>query len=333
MEATRTVALVIPAHRAGPDLDACLGSVALLDPAPDEVVVVVDGGDAAVSSAVDRQLTGASVIAIAPSGPATARNRGARASSSQVILFVDSDCTVQPDLVTRVRSAMSEPGRDALIGSYDDQPAAPGLVSRFRNLVHHRTHHLAAGRGHTFWGACGAIERVAFEAVGGFDESYCDATIEDIELGERLTSAGCRIDVVPTIQITHLKRWTLRSMIHTDFSKRGVPWTRLMLRSGSMSNDLNTTRKARITVGFAGVLVAALAASVLAPSRARVSAAVAAGSAAAITWQDRDMLGFLRQVRGLGFAARCVPLLWIHHVTAGAAFFWAVATWPLDRRR
>ena len=68
----------------------------------------------------------------------------------------------------------------------------------------------------------------AFAAVGGFDAGrYPRPSIEDIELGGRLAATG-RILLDRPIQGTHLKEWTLGSMIATDFARRGVPWVRLM---------------------------------------------------------------------------------------------------------
>ena len=39
---------------------------------------------------------------------------------------------------------------------------------------------------------------------------------EDIELGYRLRRTGHRIRLCPDIQVTHLKKWTLGSVIYTD---------------------------------------------------------------------------------------------------------------------
>ncbi|WP_420453615.1 glycosyltransferase family 2 protein [Ilumatobacter sp.] len=327
--APRSIAVVMPAHRPGPDLAASVAAIGRLDPAPDEFVVVVDGGDEGVVEQVDGVAT---TVAVARAGPAAARNVGVRSTTSEVVLFVDSDVVVRPDIVAAVRDALDRTDADdlrpdAVVGSYDDRPAAGTTVSRFRNLLHHWTHQRAGGPAHTFWGACGAVRREAFDAVGGFDEAYRDATIEDIELGERLVRAGYRIEVVPSIQVTHLKRWTLANMVRTDVTKRGVPWTRLMLGQRSMSDDLNTTVAARVTVALTGVLAVAAAGS-LVPAARRVAAPVAAVTGAVLVWRDREFLAFLRRRHSTAFAVRSVPLMWIHHASAGVAFAWAVATWP-----
>ena len=119
----------------------------------------------------------------------------------------------------RIRRAFTaDPGLAALFGSYDDSPEAEGVVSVFRNLLHHHVHQSAAGPATTFWGGIGAVRRDAFERVGGFDqERFAEPSVEDIELGMRLTAAGAHILLDPDVQGKHLKRWTLPQMIHTDF--------------------------------------------------------------------------------------------------------------------
>ena len=124
----------------------------------------------------------------------------------------------------------------AVFGSYDDQPADPAPVSRFRNLLHHHVHSSSPGPAETFWAGLGAIRRDAFLAAGGFDAArYPEPAIEDIELGTRLVADGASIVLDPQIRGTHLKRWSLTSMVRTDLVRRGIPWVQLQLESGRSS--------------------------------------------------------------------------------------------------
>ena len=110
----------------------------------------------------------------------------------------------------------ADPGLSALFGSYDDAPTAPGVVSQYRNLLHHFVHQQGDFADdvrpvHTFWTGCGMIRREVFLAFGGFDPRlYPRPAIEDIELGYRLTRAGHRIVLARDVLATHMKRWTLR---------------------------------------------------------------------------------------------------------------------------
>jgi GT2 family glycosyltransferase len=110
-----------------------------------------------------------------------------------------------PETLGRIKTHLTNmPGVAALFGSYDADPPYPGLVSRYKNLLHHYIHQHGRAEAATFWAGCGAVRRNVCNAVGGVDESYLSAAVEDIELGARLRRGGYRIRLCPDIQVTHL---------------------------------------------------------------------------------------------------------------------------------
>ncbi len=48
------------------------------------------------------------------------------------------------------------------------------------------------------------------------------------------------------MQVTHLKRWTLWSVLRADILDRAIPWTRLVVETGKIPNDLNLRRSQRV---------------------------------------------------------------------------------------
>jgi hypothetical protein len=138
---------------------------------------------------------------------------------------------VHGDTLRRLDDAFrADTGIAGVFGAYDAAPRARGLVSQYRNLLHHRIHTQARGEAETFWAGLGAIRRWVFVAAGEFDETM--RQLEDIDLGYRVRALGHRILLRPEIQGTHLKPWTLRSMVVTDLFGRGVTWMRLHLAQG-----------------------------------------------------------------------------------------------------
>ena len=150
-------------------------------------------------------------------GPAAARNAGAARAKGSILVFVDSDVLVHADAFTRIRAAFeAEPDLAAVFGSYDDLPSMHGVVSTFRNMLHHYVHQGSGGVATTFWAGLGAVRREAFVEVDGFDDwRFRSPSVEDIELGLRLATAGGLIRLDPEIQGTHLKRWGFGSMLLT----------------------------------------------------------------------------------------------------------------------
>ena len=242
-----TVSVIIPVFNAEVWLAQCLDALRRSNVAPLECIVVDDACDDA--SASTAQAAGAAVLRRRyRRGPASARNFGAAHARGDILLFVDADICVHPDTIGRVIERFeADAGLDALIGSYDDAPAAPGFVSQYKNLLQHYVHQHGREQAATFWAGCGAIRREIFLAAGGFDESYTRPSIEDIELGHRLRAAGRRIALDPSVLVKHLKRWTFASMVRSDIFDRALPWTRLIVRSSRLPDDLNLAVSQRLS--------------------------------------------------------------------------------------
>jgi cellulose synthase/poly-beta-1,6-N-acetylglucosamine synthase-like glycosyltransferase len=310
------VSVVVPVGGPAPAWRRSSRSLSRLDPAPAEIVVVIDGTNdehAAVAAEI-----GATVEALAVrGGPARARNRGAELATGEILLFVDSDVEVSPDLAARVAELFSADSElTAVVGSYDDVPGDPAFLSQYRNLLHHFVHQSGREQASTFWGGCGAIRRRAFLDIGSFDESYANPSIEDIELGSRLRAKGHAIRMVKSLQVTHLKRWRLVEMLKTDLFRRAVPWTELMLADGRLVNDLNVTTRDRISVFLAAIAVAGIAAGWLWPPLLGVAAA----ALALVLAFNFRFFRFLSRCRGIPFAVGAFPLYLLYLLICGLGF-------------
>ena len=252
---TPRLSVVIPARNCPDQLRFCLDRLAASE-CTDYELILVDDASTDDTGAV-AEASGARVIHLEErKGPAEARNRGAREARGEILYFIDADTGVHPGNTGAVLAAFDEdPGLDALFGSYDLAPTEPNFISQYRNLFHHFVHQQGREEASTFWSGCGAIRRQVFLDHGGFDPGLYDRpAIEDIELGARLVKAGHRIAVKKHIQVTHLKRWTLWGTVRTDLFDRGIPWTRLILREGSMPDDLNTGLAQRLSLVLTALL-------------------------------------------------------------------------------
>ncbi|MBY0275335.1 glycosyltransferase [Candidatus Binatia bacterium] len=251
----KSVSVVIPAHDASRFLDACLAHLAASTVEPLECIVVDDGSTDDTADVARRH--GAIVVATdARSGPAHARNLGARHARGDVLFFLDADVCVHPGTLHAVAASFdADPALDALIGAYDDAPESADFLSQYKNLMHAFVHQHGRREAKTFWSGCGAIRRDVFLAHSGFDESYDRPAIEDIELGYRLAAAGRKIVLDPSLSVKHLKRWTFWGLVKSDIFDRGIPWTELILRDRCMPNDLNIQLSQRVSVALVFVLL------------------------------------------------------------------------------
>jgi len=314
--------IIVPTHDDRGELAPCLHALRAELAATSELIVVVDGPPAEPATAVALG-AGARVLALERRrGPAAARNHGATHAQGEVLVFVDADVVVRAGGLARIgRTFADDPALTAMFGSYDDSPRSPGLVSRYRNLLHHFVHQEGSATATTFWAGLGAVRRADFWNVGGFDAAaFTRPSVEDIELGYRLRAAGGRILLDRELQGTHLKRWTLSSMIRTDVLNRAMPWARLVLAKDRVPSELNLGASQRMSAGLA---IVALVGAVLAVWRSilLLFVVVALLVVLAINWRFYRLLGRRGGVR-LAVVGFALHLLYFLYSAASFALVW-----------
>ncbi len=311
------ISVIVAVHDGTHTLGRCLDAISSSTRPADEIIVIDDGSSDSPETLAAAH--GARLIRLdAPArGPACARNQGVQQAHGDVLFFVDADVALHADALAIAEQALSgDPQLAACFGSYDDAPTAPGLVSQYRNLLHHYVHQHANEEAATFWAGCGAIRRDAYDAVGGFCEQYGRPSVEDIELGARLRAAGLRVRLIKAMQGTHLKRWTLASMIRTDVRDRALPWSRVLVKSGRVPNDLNLRTPARWSALFALALALVLVVGVWRPALWLLLLPLVA----ALLALNADLYAMFARLRGPGFALGTILLHWLYFVYSALTF-------------
>jgi glycosyltransferase involved in cell wall biosynthesis len=184
---------------------------------PFEIVVVDDASTdrtAAVAAAQGARIVGADVRHIA-----AARNVGARAARGDLLVFVDADTIVSPELLRGAVEAM----RNGAVGGgampvFDAETPAWGR----------RTIGVTAWILRTMGWAAGCFlfaRRDAFERVGGFDERYFAS--EEIHLSRALKRIG-RFVILDTRVLTSGRK------VHAYSAARALWLGMMMLWPGSL---------------------------------------------------------------------------------------------------
>jgi len=317
-----TLTAIVPARNAAATIAQCLDALTAQASEDTEVIVVDDcstDNTYEIAACYHVRLVRLSRHL----GASAARNRGAELARAPVLFFVDADVVLAEGALDRARTAMLRRDVGAVIGSYDDDPEATSTVSRFKNLAHHYFHQRSRGEATTFWGACGLIRRDLLVASGGFDEDRF--SIEDVELGYRLVARGVRIALDPELQVKHLKKWTLRSLIVTDVFYRAIPWTLLWLEGRALPNDLNFAADQRVAALVALAMVIATPVTIFRVGAWRFVAALVTVA----FWINRDLFRLLFRRGGLWLALNGFLLQQLYYLyslfslAAGIAIYFA----------
>lgn len=324
------LSVIIPTYNASSTLCECLTALHTSH-YPDWECIVVDDGSSDNSMQIARECGARVIVTARPfSGPAYARNLGAKIAKGDILVFLDADVVVQPGTLGQMAAILqADPELAACFGSYDDQPSEPDFLSQYRNLLHHYLHQTSSIDAHTFWSGCGAIRRQIFLDIGGFNATvYQQRGVEDIELGYRLRAAEHRIALDKLLQVKHLKRWQIGRLLNTDIRKRAIPWSQLILQQGRLPDDLNLQPNQRIS----GVTVL-LAALVLIGAPWLPWLLLFLPFAALLLLRlNSHFYRFLAAKRGWRFTLAAIPWHWFYFGYSSATFAGCIVWHTLLRR-
>lgn len=213
------VSVVIPTYNRKDILKRCLDALFFQNtPATDYEVILVDDGssDGTENMAVDfRKHINFKYYKLKNSGPATARNMGAKLANGEFILFVDDDVIAFPDLINAHLYAHEKNPETAVIGY---TPFASECITN-RNVAYHQQRwdnifkKMASKEEqlpyYYFMTLNVSLSRDIFWKLGGLDESFKCANFEDTEFGYRLFESGIKLSFLKEAYALHMYNTTL----------------------------------------------------------------------------------------------------------------------------
>lgn len=181
-----SLSVVVVTYNEADRVRTCLESVFdACEAVPDVEVVLVDSNstDGTVERALEYPVTVLRIPDDELTTPAAGRHVGTRHASGDRILFVDGDMELADGWLPRALERLEEPGVAAVDGHLDE-PAEDDEVRTVDSV-----------RGVALY------EADALEAVGGFDPFM--QSVEDVNLGYRLTADGYRLERLPEVAAHH----------------------------------------------------------------------------------------------------------------------------------
>ena len=217
-----TVSIVIPTYRRPERLARCLDALLELDYPRDrlEVVVMEDGGPTDQLAELRARDFGDLVVRILGqphSGPAGARNRGAREATGELLAFTDDDCCPRADWVSKLVAAHGGASRVAVGGHSENALVGNAYSEASQALVTYITQYGDRIDEQFFASNNFLVSRSVFMDLGGFDESFPLAGGEDRELCDRMNDLDYELRYEPSAVIDHYHALTRQSFWDQHF--------------------------------------------------------------------------------------------------------------------
>ena len=306
--------IIIPTYNSAATLVPLLEAITAQSNENVEVIVVDD----ASTETLLKSFPGTYVRQDRRGGPAAARNRGASLAQGEWLVFTDADTLFLEDTMANIAATVDHGDGDAFVGTYAGIPANAGFMPRYKGLWELVTIDealLARGGDYipynTWAPRPGLVRKDAFEAVGGFNERFTGADLEDMEFGYRLVEAGYRIFFAPAIKIRHHYPATFWKEIR-PFARRCMLWMGLKKPGGFDAAGEGSRRQALAHLSGFGVFWVLLFSLLFPPFL--VLALLLAGY---YLWSYRRFVDLAFREEGPWFALRAFVVCWIHTVVMG----------------
>ncbi len=178
-----------------------------------EVIVSDDGLTLSAEIILGIDFPHVSWVKVPQRGPAANRNAGAAASTGEVIVYLDDECLPQSTLLATYAEAFAEP---LLL-------AAEGRIIADRPPQRMDEEAPVNESGGLFWSCNIAIRSTFFKEIGGFEEKFTTANMEDVELRERILRSGTTIPFLRDALVVHpLRRMKGWSAIRNEAKAHGI---------------------------------------------------------------------------------------------------------------
>ena len=154
-------------------------------------------------------------------GPGEARNHGMREAKGDYFIYIDSDCIIPPDYLSKVDAHILQHKVDAFGGPDTYHPSFSPLL---KAINYSMTSFIGTGgtRGSTksvtkFYPRSFnmGISRAVFEKIGGMNKLRHG---QDMDLSARIYEAGFKVGLVPDAFVYHKRRTSLRKFFKQIFN-------------------------------------------------------------------------------------------------------------------
>ena len=255
--------IIIPYYNSISTIGLLLDSIYTSNKRPRVEVIIVD--DASTKPLMVSDLKRSEVKALSiqivrfskNKGPAIARNRGVDKAQGEYVVFLDGDVKLFSDALHNLwKLYTDDPDIHAVTGVWSKEQKSTAFFPNFKALRDWSYWTNERQSGHYYYlfsTRIASIRKVVFQRLGGFDESYAGALIEDIAFTYKIATRYAVI-FAPNVRVYH--EFETFFPIAKKYFLRAYYWT-LLFEQRKKFDPVATTWKEAVT-GVSGAVLAGL---------------------------------------------------------------------------
>jgi GT2 family glycosyltransferase len=206
------ISVVVCAYNAEPTMRECLESLTKLA-YPSYEAVIVDDGSTDRTGAIADEYPQFKIIHQPNCGLSAARNVGMAAATGDIIAYLDSDATADPDWLTFMALKFTTSKHVGIGGPNLPPPEEDWIANCVAAAPGSPTHILLDDETAEHIPGCNmAFRKEALAEIGGFDTTYTAAG-DDVDVCWRLQELGYTIGFSPAAIVWHHRRKTVKSYL------------------------------------------------------------------------------------------------------------------------
>jgi cellulose synthase/poly-beta-1,6-N-acetylglucosamine synthase-like glycosyltransferase len=241
--------VIIPAYNAEKTIGQCLEALENQSFRDFETIVVDDGSKDKTAEIVEK-FKGVKLLQQKNSGPASARNFGAKSTNCEIIVFTDSDCIAEKNFLNEILAPFSDKKVAGVQGKYKSRQKE--LVARLTQLeIEQRHEKMARQESIDFMGSyAAAYKKSVFDEMKGFDTSFPMASGEDTDLSFRIAKAGYKMVFAEKAIVWHTHPSSLWKYLRIKFFRAFWRTKLYGKHREKMVNDSYTSKTIKIQLAI-----------------------------------------------------------------------------------
>lgn len=314
--------IVIPVKNGEKTLEESLGSIFSQTMKSFEIIVV-DDGSADNSCKIASKFRCKLIKLGVSKGAAYARNIGARKAKGKFLAFMDSDIILDNHALENAQRYIQQNQKNKVFfGTFKPYLRFKNILSQYKHLYLCYYYFKQGKYLHTLDTSLTFIEKKLFEK---FKFNSNVKISEDTELGMRLVKSGNLITNPKEILMEHVKYYSLKGFIKTDFV-RGMQFSKLLLKSifkdrveSGKSNFFLKPFNIYFNVAIVPVIIASLILSSIFSSYALALACL--GFAELFVLFNLEFWNYLKKQKGIFFLFKSIFITFTDAIIMDAGIF------------